>query len=66
MRVALAVALAAIATATFCFSVVVLHALATPTRPQAEFAKSWARNTRVVQSSALDFTRPAQRAVQAF
>jgi hypothetical protein len=58
--------LAAMAASTFWLTVIYLHSLTTPMRPQAEFTKSWERNTRVVQTSALDFTRPAQRAVQAF
>jgi hypothetical protein len=58
--------LSAIAASTFWLTVIFLHSLTTPTRPQAEFTMSWSRNTRVVQTSALDFTRPALRAAQAF
>ena len=62
----LKVFLAAIAAGTFWLTVALLHSLTTPMRPQAEFTKSWERNTRVTQTSALDFTQPASRARQAF
>jgi hypothetical protein len=58
--------LSAIAASTFWLTVILLHPLTTPMRPQAEFTKSWSKNTRVVKTSALDFARPALRAAQAF
>jgi hypothetical protein len=65
MRI-LAFSMAAIAASTSCLAAIFLHALSTPTRPRAEFPKSWETYIKVAETADHSSRRDSAPARRAF